>query len=197
MIRVLIVVCQLIVILLLAADSRAGTVGNSWSALSLAGDTASNVVEIMKQRKKDDADDGDDDEDEAPKKKGKKKKGDADTSPGERSCPSGYVVLDKPNKYGAFCEPADTSKQAPAKEPEKCKFGMIGSPPDCHCPEGTEFQGYKGCVAVRNPCIDVGKLELNFLKCNLTRKKPNCRLIASGGVYTCCCPKGDYPILSP
>src|SRR4051794_3968449 len=33
--------------------------------------------------------------------KGNKHKG----SQGERSCPPGYVVLDKPNKYGAFCEP--------------------------------------------------------------------------------------------
>ncbi len=25
----------------------------------------------------------------------------------EHSCPPGYVVLDKPNKYGAFCEPKE------------------------------------------------------------------------------------------
>jgi hypothetical protein len=30
-----------------------------------------------------------------------------ETEPGERTCPVGYVVLDKPNKYGAFCEPKE------------------------------------------------------------------------------------------
>jgi hypothetical protein len=30
-------------------------------------------------------------------------------------------------------------------EPKKCKFpGEVR--PDCHCPKGTEFMGYKGCV---------------------------------------------------
>ena len=32
-------------------------------------------------------------------------------------------------------------------EPEKCKFpGEEGTPPNCKCPQGTEFLGYKGCV---------------------------------------------------
>jgi hypothetical protein len=34
----------------------------------------------------------------------KKKKKHDDATQGERSCPSGYMVLDKPNKYGAYCE---------------------------------------------------------------------------------------------
>jgi hypothetical protein len=68
---------------------------------------------------------------------------------GEHTCPEGYKVLKEKNQYGAFCEPIEgLPKPAPA-EAEQCKFGMIGTPPnDCHCPKGTEFVGYKGCVKV-------------------------------------------------
>jgi hypothetical protein len=45
------------------------------------------------------------------------------TQPGERSCPAGYVVLDKPNQYGAFCEPKEG---LPKTTPEAGKFGMFG-----------------------------------------------------------------------
>jgi hypothetical protein len=74
----------------------------------------------------------------------KKKKNKDTSTPGEHSCPPGYVVLDKPNKYGAFCEPKEG---LPAPAPEKCKFpGEIGTPPNCTCPNNTEFLGFRGCV---------------------------------------------------
>jgi hypothetical protein len=45
-----------------------------------------------------------------------------ETEPGERSCPPGYVVLDKPNKCGAFCEPKEgdpcDKKQTPPATPQ-------------------------------------------------------------------------------
>jgi hypothetical protein len=41
------------------------------------------------------------------KKKKKKHDDGGTTQPGERSCPVGYVVLEKPNKYGSFCEPKE------------------------------------------------------------------------------------------
>ncbi len=70
---------------------------------------------------------------------------------GERSCPPGYVVLDKPNKYGAFCEPKEGSPAPAPAEGEKCKFpGQVGTPPNCKCAVGTEFLGYKGCVKFTN-----------------------------------------------
>lgn len=70
---------------------------------------------------------------------------------GEIACPPGYVVLDKPNKYGACCEPKEGF---PAPATEKCKFpGEVGTPPNCHCPENTEFVGYKGCVTVGFRCV--------------------------------------------
>ena len=62
----------------------------------------------------------------------------------ETSCPAGYVVLDKPNKYGALCEPKEGLPETP-KEKVACQFpGQVGD--DCHCPPGTEFGGFKGCI---------------------------------------------------
>jgi hypothetical protein len=68
---------------------------------------------------------------------------------GERACPPGYVVLEKANKYGAFCEPREGLPPPAPTQVETCKFGMIGTPPNCDCPAGTDFQGYKGCVPVQ------------------------------------------------
>jgi len=78
---------------------------------------------------------------------GDKKESEGQGTQGERSCPPGYVVLDKPNKYGAFCEPKEGSPAPAPAEGETCKFpGQVGTPPNCKCPVGTEFLGYKGCV---------------------------------------------------
>ena len=74
---------------------------------------------------------------------GKNKKGNADDDngdgkpqttgnkcQGEIACPPGYVVLDKPNKYGACCEPKEGF--CPPDRPS-------GTPPNC-CAEGTTFR---------------------------------------------------------
>ncbi|MGA9604735.1 MAG: hypothetical protein WBQ82_11540 [Methyloceanibacter sp.] len=45
-------------------------------------------------------------------------------------CDAGYVKLDKPNKYGACCEPAEGF--CPSDRPN-------GTPPNC-CPQGTTFR---------------------------------------------------------
>ncbi len=98
---------------------------------------------------------GDDDEPKALKKskdKDKKDKDQAAKTCGKKvKCDAGYVRLEKPNKYGACCElPGGAT---PAKTTEKCKFpGEVGTPPNCKCPEGTEFLGYKGCVTVKYDC---------------------------------------------
>ena len=72
-----------------------------------------------------------------------------DFSCNKAKCDPGEVKLDKPNIYGACCQIGTaplTPKTKPA-EPEKCKFpGEVGTPPNCSCPPGTEFYGYKGCV---------------------------------------------------
>jgi hypothetical protein len=57
---------------------------------------------------------------------------------------------------------------------------MIGTPPnDCHCPEGTEFAGYKGCIAKAQPtgpapkklCPDGSKVDLSA-ECPVVAKSP-------------------------
>lgn len=83
----------------------------------------------------------DDADDDHPKKKKKKNKN------SERACPPGYVVLEEKNKYDAFCEPKEGLPPPKPSEAEKCKFpGEVGTPPNCSCPTGTEFMGYKGCL---------------------------------------------------
>lgn len=126
-------------------------------------------------------------------KKQKKKKKDQG-NPGERSCPPGYVVLDKPNKYGAFCEPVDTSKSAPAKEAEKCKFGMVGTPPNCACPEGTKFFGYKGCLHTlycsgwHSNEYAAEQQKTWIPKCKAQSGIPDCHAVTRPGVvFECCC----------
>jgi len=107
-----------------------------------------------------------------PVKKKKNKRNDhqnesGDIGEGERSCPEGYVVLKEKNKYGAFCEPKEGFPEAE----QKCQFpGQVGKPPNCACPGGTEFVGYKGCVKVTKKewcelVSYVGGIEPFYLKC--------------------------------
>jgi hypothetical protein len=124
---------------------------------------------------------------------------------GERACPPGYVVLKEKNKYGAFCEPKEGfPEQAPAQA-EKCQFpGEVGTPPNCTCPEGTDFQGYKGCVKVTVVRLcqvfprsftntEYQTLEHNFLlECvskYKSKKGGSCTTNTGQGTYadTCCC----------
>ncbi len=63
------------------------------------------------------------------------------------NCEAGFVKLEKPNKYGACCEAREGLPPPKQAEPEKCKFpGEVGTPPNCSCPAGTEFMGYRGCL---------------------------------------------------
>jgi hypothetical protein len=68
--------------------------------------------------------------------------GGAPADGGDHVCPAGYVTLDKKNKYGAFCEPREGV----------CAKGLIGTPPNCKCPEGTLSIGTadQPCVAKMN-----------------------------------------------
>ena len=107
----------------------------------------------------------------------------------DHSCPEGYVRLDKPNKYGALCEPKEG---LPATEPEKCKFGMIGTPPnDCHCPAGTEFAGYKGCLKPKTCKIFADDDYKNILafqnNCLANRGTPDGCVLYTSRRATCCC----------
>jgi hypothetical protein len=102
------------------------------------------VVNVKKDK-------NDDDDDEKPKKEKK-----ANNCKKAR-CEPGMFVLDKPNIYGACCQAGAEPlkpKTTPA-EAEKCKFpGEVGTPPNCKCPDGTEFMGYKGCVKQQRVCCE-------------------------------------------
>lgn len=92
--------------------------------------------------KKSGAEDNNNGDDDKPQKK----KNTGNICAGNNHCGAGYTDLETPNKYGACCEPAGGFETAP-KEAEKCKFpGEIGTPPNCQCPEDTEFRGFKGCL---------------------------------------------------
>jgi hypothetical protein len=95
--------------------------------------------------KKNDDDDDDDDDDDQPKKS--KDKVIPKTCGKKVNCEAGFVKLEKPNKYGACCEAREGLPPPKQQEAEKCQFpGEVGTPPNCKCPDGTEFMGYKGCV---------------------------------------------------
>jgi len=105
------------------------------SALAFEPTHQSLIVKVKKDKK-------DDDDDEDKPKNSKKA-----INCKKARCEPGMVVLDKPNKYGACCEAREGLPPPKAAEPEKCKFpGEVGTPPNCECPPGTEFMGYKGCL---------------------------------------------------
>lgn len=132
----------------------------------------------------------------------KKKKKHQGGEQGEHSCPPDYVVLKEPNKYGSYCEPKGGLPATPQAE-EKCKFpGEVGTPPNCSCPAGTEFLGYKGCVPFKTAqyCSDnnqpgdrlINKDELAPFadKCKSQYKgTPSCATFSTEGLgqYRCSC----------
>ena len=93
----------------------------------------------------DDDDDDNDDDDNKPKKS--EDKVIPKTCGKKVNCEAGFVKLEKPNKYGACCEAREGLPPPKQQEAEKCKFpGEVGTPPNCECPPGTEFMGYRGCL---------------------------------------------------
>ena len=98
-----------------------------------------------KSKTKQQDDDGDDDDDEDKPTKSKDKNIPKNCK--KARCEPGMVVLAKPNKYGACCEAREGLPPPKQQEAEKCKFpGEVGTPPNCSCPPGTEFMGYRGCL---------------------------------------------------
>jgi hypothetical protein len=153
------------------ANARAGLampLMGSW-----AGPPPSPVVKIKKKKHHDDD------------------KGNGTKTPGERSCPPGYVVLDKPNKYGAFCEPKEG---LPPPSTEKCKLGMVGTPPNCACPDRAKFFGYKGCLQLRfcdgwhSNEYAAQRQKTWIPNCKAQSGIPDCKAVTRPGVvFECCC----------
>ena len=88
----------LVLVLMLAlgirSDGNAGALGSSLATAPFAEKWSDLVVQIKKKKKKHDGD-----------------------MQGEHSCPPGYMVLDKPNKYGAYCELVPKEPPAPKETP--------------------------------------------------------------------------------
>ncbi len=68
--------------------------------------------------------------------------------PGEHSCPPGYRVLAAPNASGSYCEPPEGASEATNMG---CERGMVGTPPNCHCPKNSELLG-GNCVHYTATC---------------------------------------------
>jgi hypothetical protein len=118
---------------LLVMGAYPSTSGALSSALDYETADQSLVVKIKKNN--------DDDDDDKPKKKSKP------FNCKKAKCDPGEFKLDKPNIYGACCQAGAEPLKHNTKpdEPKKCQFpGEV--PPDCNCPKGWEFMGYKGCV---------------------------------------------------
>jgi len=181
----------LLTVATLAVEHRSEANAGAWlSTCALSGDLANRSSQLIVQIKK-------------------KKNKHGGSTEGEHACPPGYVVLDKPNKYGAYCEPKEGLPKTPAEEEaEKCKFpGQIGKAPNCTCPDGTEFLGFKGCVkfTTQQYCSDnnqpgdrlLNKDELAPFsdKCKSQYKGlPSCATFSTEGLgqYRCCCYYRQY-----
>jgi hypothetical protein len=123
--------------------------------------------------------DDDDDDDDKPKKS--KDKVIPKTCGKKVNCEVGYVKLSKPNQYGACCEAAKQQETA------KCKFPGQINPPNCDCPPGTEFMGYKGCVKEAKKAIWCCRASNGAAGCASTEANArlNAELNANGAPVTC------------
>ena len=137
---------------------------------------------------------------------------------GEVACPPGYVVLDKPNKYGACCEPREgfcppdrpsgtppnccaegTTFREGACWPTNCPPGTVGTPPHCDRTCGP------GKVKVDQTCYDpcppgtTGTPPKCFCPAgqdwdagaNACKERPKCPEGMTGTPPKCKCPKGS------
>jgi hypothetical protein len=146
------------------------------------------------------SDDNDDDDDGGDDDKPKKNKATGNKCAGDNDCGAGYTDLETPNKYGACCEAAEASKTAP-QEAEKCKFpGEIGTPPNCQCPDGTEFRGYKGCLKYKQATWCEKAYVASVMNSILSEKcreeyshgSPECHKSDDPLYLECCCHYRDF-----
>ena len=152
-----------------------------------------------KTKKSDDDNDDDDDDDDKPKKS--KDKVIPKTCGKKVNCEAGFVKLEKPNKYGACCEAREGLPPPKPQQADKCQFpGEVGTPPNCTCPPGTEFMGYKGCLPKKaeppakkggSYCSqEVPESMVPLAKQTCTNNHPggwlNCSIPKPGFVICCC-----------
>jgi hypothetical protein len=102
--------------------------------------------------------------------------------PGEHSCPPGYRVLAAPNASGGYCEPPEGASEATNMG---CERGMVGSPPNCHCPKNSELLG-GNCVHYTATCRNGLAAESAPQACAGAEEKLACKL-RPDGLKDCCC----------
>jgi hypothetical protein len=102
-------------------------------------------------------------------------------APGEHSCPPGYRVLAVPTKFG-YCEPPEGTAEAISAG---CQHGMVGTPPNCHCPRNSELLG-GNCVHYSATCHTGLSADANPQACPGAEEKLACKM-RQDGLKDCCC----------
>ncbi len=102
--------------------------------------------------------------------------------PGEHSCPPGYTVLAVPNASGGYCEPPEGASEATNMG---CERGMVGTPPNCHCPKDSELLG-GNCVHYTATCRNGLAADAAPQVCQGAEEKLSCKM-RQDGFKDCCC----------
>jgi hypothetical protein len=102
-------------------------------------------------------------------------------APGEHSCPPGYRVLAVPGKDG-YCEPPEGTAEAISAG---CQHGMVGTPPNCHCPRNSELLG-GNCVHYSATCTTALAADAIPQPCQGAEEKLACKM-RQDGLKDCCC----------
>jgi hypothetical protein len=103
-------------------------------------------------------------------------------NPGEHSCPRGYRVLPAPGPNG-YCEPPEGRAEATAAG---CKGGMVGTPPNCHCPKNSELLGGNCVHYTATMCQNELPVNVNPNPCEDLEAKLSCKM-RQDGLKDCCC----------
>jgi hypothetical protein len=102
-------------------------------------------------------------------------------NPGEHSCPPGYRVLAVPTASG-YCEPPGGTAEATSTG---CQHGMVGTPPNCHCPKNSELLG-GNCIHYSATCRNGLAADFTPQPCEGADEKLACKM-RQDGLKDCCC----------
>jgi hypothetical protein len=102
-------------------------------------------------------------------------------NPGEHLCPPGYRILAVPTEHG-YCEPPGGTAEATSTA---CEHGMVGAPPNCHCPRNSELLG-GNCVHYSATCRTGLAAASNPEPCQGAEEKLACKM-RQDGLKDCCC----------
>jgi len=86
---------------------------------------------------------------------------------------------------GAAPEPGQAPAEAPAGAAATCQNGMVGTPPNCSCPESSELLG-GNCVHYTAACKNGLPADAPPPQCGRAEEKLACKA-RSDGLKDCCC----------